>query len=134
MAIRVLIVDDQQVTRDVLRSVIAQNPLVSIVAEAAGADEALTLSMRLHPDVVLMDLRMPGRSGIEAARDLAREVPATRVLFVALDSDPHWVEAALGAGAAGYVAKGDVAAELFSAIDQVHGGSTYLSQQVRNSS
>jgi DNA-binding NarL/FixJ family response regulator len=119
---RVLIVDDHPVFRDGLAGLLATLPEVEIVGTAGTADEALTALQDSAPDVVLMDINLPGASGVEATRQAAQIAPATAVLVVTMVDDDDSVFAALAAGARGYVLKGASAGEITAALRTVAAG------------
>ncbi len=127
--IRVLLADDHRIVREALRMVLATE--CEVVAEAADGEQAVALAAQLKPQVVVMDLAMPGIGGLSAARRIAKEAPACKVLMLSQYDDEEYVLEALGeAGCAGYVVKTDAAAELLSAVRAVHSGHRYLSPTI----
>jgi DNA-binding NarL/FixJ family response regulator len=129
MPIRVVIADDHSVVRQGLRMVLALDPELEVVGEAADGTEALTLARRLHPDVVLMDLLMPVMSGIAATEAIRRELPDTEVLALTSVLDNASVADAVRAGAIGYLLKTMDADELCRAIKAAAAGTTALSPE-----
>jgi len=127
---RVLLADDHSLVRTGLRLVLETLPDVVVVGEAPDAAEALRQAADLRPDVVLMDLVMPGMNPIDAIRDISERMPHTRVLVVSMHAEDAYVGKALSAGAAGYVLKGADTAELAHALTVVAGGGTYISPAV----
>ena len=128
--IRVLIVDDHRLVRVGLARMLAEARGITIVGEAESGEKALALVRDLKPNVILMDLRMPGIGGLEATRRLQRIDAGIRVLIVtACDSDPYPAQA-MKAGAAGYVTKGAAAEELEHAIRRVFLGQRHMSDDV----
>jgi two-component system, NarL family, response regulator NreC len=126
MSTRIVIVDDHAVVRSGLRLLLDAEADLEVVAEAADARGAV-FELRAHkPDVVLLDVVMPGRSGIEAIPDLLKESPETRILVLSMQDDPAYVREAFGAGAKGYVLKEAVDAEVVGAIREVAGGRQYV--------
>lgn len=126
MSTRIVIVDDHAVVRSGLRLLLDAEADLEVVAEAADARGAV-FELRAHkPDVVLLDVVMPGRSGIEAIPDLLKESPGTRVLVLSMQDDPAYVREAFGAGAKGYVLKEAVDAEVVGAIREVAEGRQYV--------
>jgi DNA-binding NarL/FixJ family response regulator len=123
---RVLIVDDHPVFRDGLAGLLATMPGVEVTGTAGTAEQALAAITATAPDVVLMDINLPGASGVEATRRAARIAPATAVLVITMVDDDDTVFAALAAGARGYVLKGASAAEIAAALRTVAaGGATF---------
>jgi two-component system response regulator NreC len=128
--VRVLIADDHRILRESLRMVLAKGGC-EVVGEAASGEEALALAAKFRPDVVVMDIAMPGTGGLAAAHRIARDSPATRVLILsAYDDEEYVVEALVEAGAAGYLVKTDAAEELLNAVRAIHGGKRYLSPTI----
>jgi len=119
---RVLIVDDHPVFRDGLAGLLATLPEVEVVGTAGTAEEALAVLRETMPDVVLMDINLPGASGVEATRRATEIAPATAVLVISMVDDDDSVFAALAAGARGYVLKGATAAEITAALRTVAAG------------
>jgi DNA-binding NarL/FixJ family response regulator len=119
---RVLIVDDHPIFRDGLAGLLATLPEVEVVGTAGTAEEALAVLGQTGPDVVLMDINLPGASGVEATRRALQIAPATAVLVISMVDDDDSVFAALAAGARGYVLKGASAAEITAALRTVAAG------------
>jgi DNA-binding NarL/FixJ family response regulator len=127
--IRVLLADDHRILREALRMVLATE--CEVVAEASDGEQAVAIAAQLKPHVVVMDIGMPGIGGLSAARRIAREAPACKVLMLSQYEDEEYVLEALGdAGAAGYVVKTDAAVELLSAVRAVHSGRRYMSPTI----
>ncbi|HEY5574772.1 MAG TPA: response regulator transcription factor [Anaerolineales bacterium] len=126
MGIRTLIVDDHGVLRAGLRALLASEADLEVVGEAADGDEALRMAGELSPEVVLMDITMPGMDGIEATRKLLAEMPSARVLLLTVHADSSLLREALQAGAAGYILKRAVESELINAIRAVARGDLYI--------
>ncbi|MET8388439.1 response regulator transcription factor [Streptosporangium canum] len=130
MTIKVLLADDQALVRAGFRSLISRSKELTVVGEAATGDEAVRLARSTEPDVILMDIRMPGMDGIEATRRVLAERPATRVVILTtFDTDEH-VFAALRAGASGFLTKEVAPAELRHAVAVVAVGEALLSPSV----
>ena len=110
MPMRILVVDDHPVTLDGLKSTLASSDEVEIVGQATTGEEAVDAVSRLHPDVVFMDVRMPGMGGIEATRIIRDENPATRVILFTVEESRQAISEAIQAGVSGYLLK-DVSAE-----------------------
>lgn len=130
---RVLIVDDHAIVREGLRALLDHSDSLEIVGEAADGTEALELAGRLRPDVVLMDLKMPGLPAADAIRAIRAQFPATQVLVLTSYAEDVQVEAVLRAGALGYVLKNIVAADLVRAIATVAGGEAWLHAEAQRS-
>ncbi len=128
--IRILIADDHALVRAGLRALLVPQPDLEVVGEAADGVTVVEQCRRLAPDVVLMDLSMPGRRGISAIKDLHDTCPGAKVLVVTMHEDETFARQALLAGASGYVLKQSLAAELLSAIRAVHQGQTHLTPKL----
>lgn len=128
--IRVLLVDDHALFRAGLRSLLGELDGIEVIAEAADGREALRLLEQHRPDVILMDLMMPGLNGLEATARIVRDRPSARVLILSMNATEEFVLPALRAGAAGYLLKNVGPAELERAIRAVAGGETYLTPAV----
>jgi two-component system response regulator NreC len=126
VSLRVVIVDDHAVVRTGLRLVLDAADDIETVGEAGDAREAVFEVRAQKPDVVLMDVTMPGKSGIEAIPDVLKEVPEAKVLVLSMEDDPKYVREAFSAGAAGYVLKEAADAEVVVAIREVAGGGRYV--------
>jgi DNA-binding NarL/FixJ family response regulator len=124
--LRVLVAEDHPVYRDGLRAMLEASPQVELVGEAADGDAAVSMTAELRPEVVLMDLQMPGRNGIEATRAIVSQRPSTAVLILTMFEDDESVFNAMRAGARGYLLKDSAGEELLRAIDTVgHGGAVF---------
>ncbi|MHB1065689.1 MAG: response regulator transcription factor [Georgenia sp.] len=124
--IRVLVVDDHALHRDGARGILSQHADIEVIEEADSGEMALALIDRLLPDVVLMDIRLPGASGIETTRLIRARYPAVRVLMVSAYDDDEYVRGALQAGASGYLCKTAPGRELAKAIRAVAAGSSVV--------
>lgn len=130
--IRVLIADDQRVVREGLAMVLGLLPGVDVVGAASDGAEAVALAADLHPDVVLMDLRMPRCDGVEATRLLREREPATKVVVLTTYADDRSVLEALRAGARGYLTKDAGGAEIREALEQVMGDQAVIDPAVQH--
>jgi two-component system response regulator NreC len=126
MSIRVLIVDDHAVVRSGLRRVLEAEEDIEVVGEAGDMRGAVFEARAQKPDVVLMDVVMPGPTGIEATPAVLEEAPEAKVLVLSMQDDPHYVREAFSAGASGYVLKEAADAEVVDAVREVHGGGRYV--------
>ncbi len=124
--IRVAVVDDHAIVRAGTRRLLEEAPDLVVVGEADTAETTLALVEETQPDVVLLDVRLPGVSGVEVARRLIATAPATRVLMLSVYDDPDYVTAALDAGAAGYLLKSASGTLLAAAVRSVHTGAVVL--------
>jgi DNA-binding NarL/FixJ family response regulator len=128
--IKVLVADDHTVVREGIRHVLDGEPGFIIVAEAATAAEAVRLAEVEKPDVVLLDITMPGESGLQAAVRIRKLVPETRILILSMHDNPEYVLESVRAGAHGYLLKDSAATELRQAIRAVHQGEEYFSAPI----
>ena len=128
--IRLLLVDDHEVVRLGLRTLFAKTDTIDVIGEAGSIAEARAQANLLRPDVVLMDLRLPDGSGIDACRDILSAEPATRVLFLTSYSDEDAVRATVLVGAAGYLLKEIGHTALIEAIEAVASGQSILDPKV----
>jgi len=126
MGIRILIADDHGVLRAGLHALLSAEPDLEVVGEASDGHEALRLAGELRPDIVLLDLVMPGLGGIEVARQLKKSLPDTRTLILTVHEDVGLLREAIQAGAAGYLIKRAVESELINAIHAVWRGDLYV--------
>lgn len=124
--IRILIVDDHAVVRSGLRLLLEREADIEVVAEAGTADEGVRAARLEKPDIVLLDVVMPGRSGIEAAPEFLAAVKGVHVLVLSMQDDPSYVREAFAAGATGYMLKEAADTELVQAIREVAGGGRYV--------
>src|SRR5829696_5831414 len=125
---RVVVVDDHPLMRCALRQMLSAQADLEVIGEAADGQEAVELCRRLHPDLVLMDVRMPRMDGLESTREIKRELPRTIVLILTASADTDDLSEALKAGAAGYVLKGAPITQTLDAIRKVLAGESPLEQ------
>lgn len=124
--IRILIADDHAVLRAGVAMLLAAQPDLEVVGEAADGTETAARAQQLQPDVVLLDLSMPGPASGDVIRQVLRASPATRVLVLTMHDDPAYLASAMLAGAVGYVVKKVADTELLQAIRAVHAGRTFV--------
>lgn len=125
--IRVLLVDDHPIVRHGVRSVLAHHPDIEVIGEADGAAALFAALVERQPDVILLDIRLPGQTGVEIAQRLKREWPAIKVIILTTYEDEEYLFGALRAGAEGYLLKSASPEMLASAIRQVAAGERLLS-------
>ncbi|MBN2593966.1 MAG: response regulator transcription factor [Sedimentisphaerales bacterium] len=130
MNIRVLLVDDHSIIREGLRSLLEKQPGMEVVADTDDGRKAFDLVRELLPDIIIMDITMPGLNGIEATRRIVDEFPAVKVIALSIHSKRRYVADMLSAGAAGYVLKECLFDELVQAIKAVAAGGRYLSPRI----
>lgn len=130
MTIRILLADDHAIVREGVRHIVDREGDMTVVGEAADGHEAVALTEQLKPDVVLMDLTMPGLGGLDATTILQERFPEVRVLVLTMHEGQEYFFQVLKAGASGYVLKGASSAELLAAIRAVHQGDVYIQPPV----
>ncbi len=124
--IRVLIADDHAIVREGLRALIEVQPDIEVVAEATNGDEAVSKTQEVQPDIVLMDITMPGMNGLEATQQIRQHNPDVRVLVLTMHESDDYFFRTLEAGASGYFIKGGSSSELISALRAVWSGDVFL--------
>lgn len=133
MPLRVLLADDHAIVRDGLKALLSTQSDIEVVGEEQDGERALESIRKLAPDVAVLDIRMPGLTGIELARKLNDEGSLTGVVLLSMHREEAFVQAAMDAGVGGYVVKEDAARELIDAIRAVARGDVYLSPRVAGS-
>lgn len=128
--ITILSVDDHEVVRKGIAAILSTEPSIRLVAEATSAQEAIELYRRHRPDVTLMDLRLPGKSGIEATREIRRDFPDAKILVLTSYDGDQDIYRALEAGVRGYLLKEMVHTEVIRAIRVVHSGKRFIPTEV----
>ncbi|HYU70234.1 MAG TPA: response regulator transcription factor [Burkholderiales bacterium] len=128
--VRVLLADDHALVRAGIRALLGGLEGVTVVAEAGNGSEVLELARKHRPDVVLLDISMPGLGGLEASAQLKQQLPEVRVVMLSMHANEEYVLQALRAGAAGYMLKDSATAELELALYAVMQGETYLSPRI----
>jgi DNA-binding NarL/FixJ family response regulator len=124
--IRVLLADDHTIVRAGIRSLLEKQPGLQVVAEAADGRQALALAEAHRPDIILLDIGMPGLNGLETTARLRQTVPTARIIILSMHANEEYVVQAIQAGAAGYVLKQSAIDDLGAAIKTVLSGATYL--------
>ncbi len=128
--IRVLLTDDHTLFRQGVRTLLAAEPDIEVAGEAVNAADAVALANEIRPDLVLMDIGMQGLSSFEATRQIRKDHPETRVVFLSMYDDEDYLAECVDMGANGYVLKDSPAEQLVSAIREVHRGGSYLSPRL----
>ncbi len=132
LSIKVFLADDHAVVRDGLRYILEAQAGITVVGEAANGLDAVAEVRKLKPDVVVMDIAMPGLNGIEATRQIRTELPKTQVVILSVYSSSEHIYRALKAGARGYLLKESAGAEVVMAVRTVHAGRRYLCEKIAN--
>lgn len=130
MAISILLADDHEIMRSGLRSLLSEDKKFEIIAEASDGREAINKTREYHPDVIVMDISMPGMNGIEATRQILDEMSDIKIIALSVHSDKQFISGMLKAGANGYLLKDCAVDELEEAIIAVMNGDTYLSSKI----
>lgn len=126
MALRIILVDDHEVVRIGLRTLLMRHPDFHVIDEASNASEAIEKTLRLQPDIVVMDIRLPGGSGIEACRQIVAQQPSTKVIMLTSYADDEMLFEAIAAGASGYVLKQIGSEELVRALQVIGRGESLI--------
>lgn len=128
--IKVLLIDDHKLVRTGIRKILEESAGIQVVGEADDGEHGLELAKQLKPDVVLLDVSMPGIGGLEATRQLLEHDPSTKVIVVSVHAQEPVPGKLLEAGAFGYLTKGCAADEVVTAVRRVHGGERYLTAEI----
>jgi DNA-binding NarL/FixJ family response regulator len=126
--IRILLVDDHEIARRSIRSVLSRQAGLDVIGETADGEEAVKKAEELHPTIILLDISLPGISGIQAARQIRAVSPNSRIIFVSQHDSIQTAKDALSVGAHGYVVKSDAGRDLLMAIGTVYEGRTFVSR------
>ena len=130
MAIRVFLADDHTVVRDGLRILLEAQGDIEVVGDASDGRQAVALASQLQPDVVVMDIAMPGLNGIDAAQEIRRACPSVEILILSMHSTNEHIFRALNAGARGFLLKESAGAEVVQAVRSVTAGQRYFSEKI----
>lgn len=128
--ISVLIVDDHDIVRAGISRLLEDESDISVVGQCSNGEDAVTMAKKIKPDVVLMDLRMPGIGGLEATKKMVRNDPNIKVIILTVFTEEPFPTRLFSVGAAGYITKGSDVSEMISAIRKVHLGGRYINPQV----
>jgi two-component system nitrate/nitrite response regulator NarL len=129
--VRILVVDDFELWRQFVCSILETQSELQVVWEGADGSEAVQKVRKLKPDLILLDISLPGLNGIDAASRIREVAPGTKILFLTQNDDPDIVRAALSYGAQGYVLKADARSELLWAIEALVRGETFISSGIK---
>lgn len=127
--LKVLLADDHKLLRSGLKLLLQRNPDLLVVGEAADGEQTILLYEQLQPDILLLDLSMPNRDGIECLKEIKSRYPHAKVIALTMHEDESYIKRAMQAGASAYVHKSAADTDLFKAIEAVQAGELYLSQQ-----
>lgn len=130
MAVTVLLADDHPIVRQGLRHLLETQPDFKVVGEASDGLEASQMAERYHPDVLVVDMMMPGLNGLEVTRQVSQRSPGTRIIVLSMHNNDAYILQALKRGASGYVLKDSGPAEVIKAVNQVMLGRRYLSESI----
>ena len=126
----IILADDHTLMREGIRKLIEAGERLKVAGEAGDGLKLIKLVNKVHPDMVIMDISMPGMRGIEAAREILARYPKTHVLILSMHKSEEFLSMALAAGAKGYLLKEDSGDELLKAIHRIRSGKTYLSKKL----
>jgi DNA-binding NarL/FixJ family response regulator len=129
-AVRVLVVDDHEFVRRSICSLLSQDPTLEVICETAHGEGAVQKAEELQPDLVLLDISLPGINGIEAGRLIRKVSPQSQIIFLSQHDSLQMVKEAMKVGGRGYVTKDSAAQELLTAIRNVREGSPFVSKQI----
>lgn len=130
MSIRILLADDHAIVRDGLELLLQAEPDMQVVEKTGTGRAAVAASLRLQPDVAILDIAMPELNGVEAAAEIHRDAPATAIIILSMHATREHVVRAFQAGAAGYILKDSAGKEVVQAVRSVQNGQRYLSQRI----
>lgn len=128
--VRILLVDDHALVRHGLRRILEDEPDLAVVGEAGTGEEAISLATGVRPDVIVLDMAMPDINGLQAAREILKQRPGSRILILSMYADEQYVRNALDAGVHGYILKGSLATDMVRAVRAVANGQQYLSPEL----
>jgi DNA-binding NarL/FixJ family response regulator len=128
--VQILVVEDHSVVRRAICSLLSSDPALNVVCETVDGEQAVQKAEELRPDLALLDISLPGISGIETARRIRKVSPKSQIIFLSQHDSPQVVRLALNVGGHGYVAKTDAGSELLNAIRAVREGRQFVSQRI----
>jgi two-component system response regulator NreC len=132
MVTRILLADDHRLLVDGLRPLLESQESVEVVGVAADGMEAVELASKLRPDIIILDISMPRLNGIDAARQILRDMPETKIIMLSMHADRRYIQESLRAGACGYILKESAAGEVINALEVVQKGELFFSQSLRD--
>ena len=130
--ITILVTDDQALVREAWSFILKSNPKFEVIAECSSGEEAIKKSIELHPNIVIMDINLPGMKGIEATEQIMKYSPDSKIIGVSMHSEPAYVRKIMDAGALGYVTKNSHPEVMFKAIFEVAAGRKYICAEIKN--
>ena len=130
--ITILIPDDHTLVRETWSFILNNDPRFQVVAECGSGEEAVELARNLRPNIVIMDINLPGINGIEATQQIRKFSPASKILGVSLHTQPTYARKMMQKGASGYVTKNSSREEMYKAIVEIHSGKKYICEEIKN--
>lgn len=130
--ITILIADDHTLVRETWSFILNNDPRFQVVAECGSGEEAVELARNLRPNIVIMDINLPGINGIEATQQIRKFSPASKILGVSLHTQPTYARKMMQKGASGYVTKNSSREEMYKAIVEIHNGKKYICEEIKN--
>lgn len=130
--ITILIADDHTLVRETWSFILNNDPRFQVVAECGSGEEAVELARNLRPNIVIMDINLPGINGIEATQQIRKFSPASKILGVSLHTQPTYARKMMQKGASGYVTKNSSREEMYKAIVEIHSGKKYICEEIKN--
>ena len=130
--ITILIVDDHTLVRETWSEILNSDPRFSVIAQAGNGEQAIEFAKKLRPDVVVMDVNLPGMNGIEATQEILNTSPTSKVLGVSMHTQPAYARKMMQNGASGYVTKNSSRQEMFQAIVEIFKGNKYVCSEIKN--
>jgi two-component system invasion response regulator UvrY len=130
--ISILIADDHTLVRETWSFILNTDARFSVIAESGSGEEAIELAKKLRPNIVIMDINLPGMNGIEATQQIRKYSPGTKILGVSLHTQPTYARKMIQKGAMGYVTKNSSREEMFKAIMEIQAGKKYICDEIKN--
>lgn len=128
--VKIVLVDDHQIVRDGIKSLLKDQEHINIIAEAHCGSEIMELLSKIAPDLIIMDISMPGKSGIEIAQEIKEKYTESKILFLSMFLNEEFILNGIKAGAKGYLPKNTTKTELLKAIETINAGNDYFSEEV----